>query len=426
MNLDDIELHNIDRWHAHGYPWEDFAVLRREAPVYWYDRPGVDPHWTITRHADVKAISADNKTFINSGPQLRLVSQERQQRFDQARDRKVEMYGWDIDEPEDLVYLDAPRHTQMRMLTARHFTPLKCRQMAAKLDENALKFVEAFEAKLADGPADLINDFAVGLPLATICDMLGVPTSDWEDVHRWTDAMLDVNNMRWANPGEDRRSMRKRLHAEFHAYVDGIIARKRAEPADDLASLLVHAAIDGEPLTHQQLHGYLMLLIGAGNETTRNATSRGILALLDHPDQIELLRADPGNNVLPLVDEIVRFTSPVIQFVRTATRDTVVRDQKVRAGEMVVMWYPSANRDEAVFDNPDALDITRSPNDHVGFGHGAHFCLGSNLAKWELRSIFGALAKRPLLSQLEVAGPARWMTDLHVGTISEVAVRLSA
>ena len=125
MNLDDIELHNIDRWHAHGYPWEDFAVLRREAPVYWYDRPGVDPHWTITRHADVKAISADNKTFINSGPQLRLVSQERQQRFDQARDRKVEMYGWDIDEPEDLVYLDAPRHTQMRMLTARHFTPLK-------------------------------------------------------------------------------------------------------------------------------------------------------------------------------------------------------------------------------------------------------------------------------------------------------------
>ncbi|MCC6438213.1 MAG: cytochrome P450 [Acidimicrobiales bacterium] len=423
LDLHEIDLHSIDRWHAGGYPWEAWARLRREAPVYWYERPGMDPAWMVTRHADVKAVSADSASVVNSGPQLRYASQDYNARARLARLRKAELHGWDADAADDMIYLDAPDHTQLRLLTSRLFTPARCRAMAAMLDEHATAIVADFERALDGGDADLVNDLAVKLPLATICSMLGLPSSDWADIHRWTDAMFDVDTMRWALPGEDRRAMRKRLHGEFHAYIDDVIATKRAHPGDDLATHLVQATVDGEPLRHQELHGYLKLLISGGNETTRNATSRGVLALLDEPGQIALLEADPEGLVATLVDEVVRFTSPVIQFVRTATRDVEVGGQTVRAGQMVVLWYPSANRDDAVFHEPDRLDVTRTPNDHLGFGHGVHFCLGANLARWELKAIFTALGRAGTLSRLEVAGPARWLTDLHVGTIAEVAVR---
>ncbi|MGD9750207.1 MAG: cytochrome P450 [Acidimicrobiia bacterium] len=424
--LDEIDLHRIEHWQNDGYPWADWARLRRHAPVYWYEREGIDPAWMITRHAEVKAVSADSSHFVNSGPQLRYASQDYNRRARTARERKAELHGWDADAADDMIYLDAPDHTKLRLLTARSFTPARCRAMAATLERHATAIVADFERALDQrGTVDLVGELAVKLPLATICSLLGLPDGDWADIHRWTDAMFDVDTMRWAQPGEDRRAMRKRLHGEFHRYIDAVIADKRARPADDLATALVHATVDGDPLDHQELHGYLKLLISGGNETTRNATSRGILALLDRPDQIALLQAEPERVVPTAVDEVVRFTSPVIQFVRTATQDRVVGGQVIRAGEMVVLWYPSANRDEAAFADPDRLDITRDPNDHVGFGHGPHFCLGANLARWELRAIFDALARARTLERLEVAGPPRWLTDLHVGAIAEIDVRRS-
>jgi cholest-4-en-3-one 26-monooxygenase len=422
--LDDIVLHDIDAWHRDGYPWEAWARLRREAPVYRYERDGIDPAWMVTRHADVRAISADTATFVNGGPQLRYAGQDYNARADVARQRKAELYGWDPGVADDMIYLDAADHARLRSLMARSFTPARCRAMAAELDDSARSIVAGFEAVLdRDGVACLVGDLAVQLPLTTICSMMGLPAGDWADIHRWTDAMFDVDSMRWALPGEDRRAMRKRLHAEFHAYLDDLIARKRAEPGDDLATALVHARPAGDPLLHQELHGYLKLLISGGNETTRNATSRGVLALLERPDEIARFHAEGEAVLETLVEEVVRFTSPVIQFVRTATRDTTVRGVDVRAGEMVVLWYPSANRDEDVFAGPDRLDIGRQPNEHVGFGHGVHFCLGANLARWELRAIFRALGAAGTLARLQVAGPARWLTDLHVGTIAELAVR---
>jgi cholest-4-en-3-one 26-monooxygenase len=422
-DLDALDLHSIERWQD-GYPWEAWARLRRDAPVYRYERPGIDPAWMITRHADVKAVSADSRGFLNGGPLLRYAGQEYNERARAARHRKAELHGWDADAADDMIYLDAPEHTKLRLLTARSFTPARCRAMAATLDEHADRCVAGFEAALDErGVVDLVGDLAVQLPLTTICSMLGLPTSDWADIHRWTDAMFDVDSMGWAQPGEDRRTMRKRLHAEFHQYIDEVIRTKRANPDDGLAAALVHATIDGEPLRHQELHGYIKLLISGGNETTRNATSRGVLALLERPDQLARLHDDPERLVPTLVEEVVRFTSPVIQFVRTAVRDCEIAGQAIRAGEMVVLWYPSANRDGAVFDDPDRLDITRQPNEHLGFGHGPHFCLGANLARWELRAMFGALARRRALERLEVAGPARWLTDLHVGAIAEVPVR---
>ena len=417
-------LHDISVWHRTGYPWEAWRRLRREAPVYWYERDGIEPAWMVTRHADVRAISADPRAFINGGPQLRYAADDYNTRARTAKVRKAELHRWDPDVADDMIYLDADAHFRLRSLMARSFTPARVRRLADELDASARVVVAEFERALSGGgEVCLVNDLAVRLPLETICSMMGLPGTDWAHIHRWTDAMFDVDSMRWARPGEDRRAMRKRLHAEFHDYIDEVIARKRAHPADDLASQLVHARPAGDPLLHQELHGYLKLLISGGNETTRNATSRGVLAMLDHPDQVARFHAEGEALVESLVDEVVRFTSPVIQFVRTATCDTTVRDVSIREGQMVVLWYPSANRDEEVFDNPDRLDIGRRPNPHIGFGHGPHLCLGANLARWELRSIFRALGQARTLERLTVEGEPRWLTDLHVGTIAEIAVR---
>ncbi len=424
VTLDDLDIHSIDRYESDGYPWAAWERLREEAPCYRYERDGIAPFWAITRHADVKAIGADARRFINGGGRLRLRDREMDERMNRARRRKIERRGWDLDEPEDLVFLDAPDHTAMRMVTARHFTPARCRAMAATLDADAARFTAELATRLEAGETvDLVHDYAVALPLVTICTMMGLDPEDWADIHRWTDALFDIDSMRFAVDGEDRYAMRKRLHAEFHDYKAQLIERKRTEPGDDLSTVLVEATVDGRALTEQQLHGYLNLLIAAGNETTRNALSRGILALVDHPDQVDRLLDDPDRFVEPAVEEIVRWTTPVIQFARTATTDVELHGQTIRAGDHVGLWYGPANRDPRVFDRPGDLDLGREPNDHLGFGHGAHFCLGANVARWELRAALRALARTEILTRLEPAAPHRWLTDLHVGAYAEAPVR---
>ncbi|MEL7156930.1 MAG: cytochrome P450 [Actinomycetota bacterium] len=422
--LDELDIHSIDRYLDRGYPWAEWDRLREEDPCYWYEREGMAPFWAITRHADVKALGSDAARFINGGGRLRLYDRAMEERMERNRRRKIERRGWDPTEPEDLVFLDAPRHTDMRMLTARHFTPARCRAMADTLAADAERFTARLVERLEAGDTvDLVHDYAVALPLITICTMMGVEPDSWEDIHRWTDALFDFDSMRFALPGEDRYQMRKRLHQEYHDFKVELIDRKRQEPGDDLSSLLVHADIDGRPLTEQQLHGYLNLLIAAGNETTRNALSRGMLALVDHPDQVDRLLDDPERFVEPAVEEVLRWTTPVIQFVRTATTDVDLHGKTIEAGQHVALWYGPANRDPRVFDEPYRLDIGREPNEHLGFGHGAHFCLGANLARWELRAAFRALANTDVLRRLEPADEPTWLTDLHVGAYNHAPVR---
>ena len=421
-----IDIHSIERYQNGGYPWADWDLLRDVAPVYWYEREGMAPFWAITRYDDVKAVGADDDTFINGGPRLRLASERHDQRMWEVKAKRDDLYGWDPAEPFDMVFFDDPRHTEFRLLVARAFTPSRCRSMADALARHATRFVDSFEATLdAEGKADLVEDLAVGLPLATICEMMGLPVDDWADIHRWTDSAFDSDLMTWAKPGETKADMRRRLRIEFFDYLEDLIARKRAHPADDLASTLVHAEVATGKLTQQQLHGYLTLLIAAGNETTRNAISRGVVALLEHPDQRDRLLADPDNLVEPAVEEIVRWTSPVIQFARTATRDVELQGQTIKAGDTVGIWYPSANRDERQFDDPYRFDVGRDPNYHQGFGHGPHFCLGANLARWELRAVFNELARRDVLGRIEVEGQGRRMTDLHVGALVDQTVTVT-
>ena len=424
FTLDDLDIHSIDKYTADGYPWAEWDLLRETAPCFWYEREGMEPFWAITRHADVKAIGADSKRFINGGGRLRIKSRDIDARYAGGHQAKVELYGWDPAEPDDMVFFDAPKHTDFRLLTARYFTPAQCRRMEVELLANARKLTAEFRTRLAAGETvDLVHDYSVALPLMTIGSLLGLDPGDWADIHRWTDALFDVDSMRFALPGEDRRTMRKRLHREFHDYVATLIETKRREPADDLASVVVNGEVGGAPMSEQQLHGYLKLLIAAGNETTRNALSRGTLALIENPAQVERLHEDPDALVPSAVEEIVRWTTPVIQFARTAVADVELQGQTIRAGQHVGLWYGAANRDPRVFDRPYELDISRDPNEHLGFGHGGHFCLGANLAKWELRAALTALAETDILDRMEPAAEATWLTDLHVGAYKEAPVR---
>ncbi len=423
LSLDEIDIHSTDLYQDHGYPWAAWDLLRAEAPVFWYERPDIEPFWAITRHEDIHWVSSNDKLFINGGPRLRLASIEEDKGMWERRARRLTELGWDLDEPMDMVFLDRPRHTRFRLLTARRFTPRAMREHEEHLAQYAARFTGEFvEILERDGEADLVLDYAVKLPLATICDLMGLDVEDWSKVHKFTEmAFNDEENMRWAEPGESFDELRFRMGKAFSAYIGTIIEDCQAEPRDDLAGAVVQGEVDGCPLNTQQLTGYITLLLGAGNETTRNATTSGVTALLQNPDQIDRLLADESL-IEPAVEEILRWTSPVIQFARTATADVERHGQLIKEGDTVGVFYPSANRDDAVFDDPYTFDVGRNPNHHMAFGHGVHFCLGANLARWELRAMLKAIL--PLLPRLELADDPDRHGHLHLGAVKHQRVRL--
>ena len=337
---------------------------------------------------------------------------------------RAERFGWDPDEVPDLVYMDKPRHTKFRNLAARSFTPKAMRQLEAHLAQYAARFVGEFTNLLeAQGEADLVEDFAVMLPLATMCDLLGLPVDDWERVHQFFGFGFSPREvmMRSALPGESYDELRLRKSTELFQYCQEIADRGRLDRSGGLLGRVATGEVDGCPLTDQQLNGYVLLLLAAGNETTRNATTGGVIALLQHPEQLRRLCADPSS-VETAAEEVLRWTSPVIQFARTATDDVELHGRRIRKGDTVGVFYPSANRDERAFVDPYRFDIARWPNYHQAFGHGAHFCLGANLARWELRAVLRALV--PLLPRLELVGEPTRFGHLHLGALQHQTVRL--
>ena len=255
--------------------------------------------------------------------------------------------------------------------------------------------------------------------------MLGASPEDWEQVHAWTAVMFDAPSlMRFAEKGESKKEMRRRMFVEFEDWIFEQIAERRSTDCSgpDLISILLRSEIEGEPLTPQQLLGYIRVLIAAGNETTRNAATGGMIVLLENPGELKFLlnHLDESAVIDAGVEEILRWTSPVIQFARVCTRDTQINDQVIKAGDHVGIWHASANRDNRQFDEPYRFDVQRTPNDHLAFGHGAHFCLGTHLARWELRSFFRAVI--PLLPQVSLDGHLERVGHLHVGPIQRQMV----
>ncbi len=409
--LDEIDLGNdafVER-----IPHETFALLRREAPVWWYDWPGGRGFWCVTRHSDVVSVSRDTKTFSSAqGANLEDLDEEMMA----ARRSMLET--------------DPPRHTRLRGLVGPPFTP-----RAVKAYELALRELtrEILDRALPLGEFDFVEEIAKELPIRVLARLLGTPESDTDRLIDWGDRMIANTDPDYADVLHDSPAseayrlvpFRSPAALELFEYGHALAAERRREPRDDLVSKLVHTEIDGERLTEREFDTMFLLLVVAGNETTRQAIAHGMLALVEHPDQWERLRGDPQLAWERGADEILRWSSPVLHFRRTATADTEIRGQPIAAGDKVVVWYVSANFDEEVFEAPERFDVGRSPNRHLTFGGGGpHYCLGAHLAKLEVQVLFDELL--PRLAALEVTGPVERMRTNFTNAIKRMPVRVTA
>ena len=425
LDLNTIDIHRPQRYAEHGFPWAEWDLLRREAPIYWYARDDIEPFWAVTRHADVMTISSNPDVFINGGPRLRLALKHEAELLRGGVDEFGQSRGWDPKEPPDLTFMDDPRHRQVRRASSWAFTQGCMREMASHLDALAQTFALQLIEKLErDGHCDFVREFACKLPLAATGEIIGLQPDDWKQILIWSSAIIGEVAPEHVLPGETLTAAAERNMNDFRLYLERLVQVHR-EPGGGPSAFINHLVatkIQGKPMNDQQLIGYLFVLIGAGNDTTRNATVGGLVALLEHPEQCAKLCADP--KLLGVaVDEILRWTSPVVSFLRTAIADYDLSGTLIQKGDTVCMFYPSANRDDTVFNDPYRFDIERTPNDYITFGYGAHFCLGTNLARAELRSAMKALL--PVLPRLALGGHAQRIANTHVSGFSHLEVKLT-
>ncbi len=355
--------------YAAGFPHAYFRELRDTDPVSHRDHPAWDRgYWVLSRHADVQRVSRDAATFRNA-PHPFLP--------DNAEDDQSAASGL-------LISLDGSDHVKLRKLVNRGFTPKRVADLTTRIRSR----IDALIDGIAGGSrCDLVTDLALWLPLHVIADLVGVPEADRRQVFEWTEVTFGFDPAVTAE-------QRAEAAIAMYTYADAMCEERRDHPRDDLISVLMAADVDGEALTQMQIDLFFLLLQNAGSETTRNLITSGMLALLDQPSELAHLRDDLS--LLPVaIEELLRFVTPVMSFTRTAAVDTAVGEQRIPAGDRLLLVYSSANRDERQFGEPDRLDVTRHPNDHVAFGAGGpHFCLGASLARLEAREMFEALLTR--------------------------------
>jgi cytochrome P450 len=405
LSLETIDIISPDHYARNGYPHREWALLRREAPVYWFDRTDADPFWAVTRHADIVALSRQPRKFLN-GPRLAV--------FPETDGPPEEEIG------RHLLIMDPPLHAMMRKVVSARFTPRALRARSAEIEEIAKGLVDGIANDGEISEVDFVEKVSSVLPLAVIADMLGVPRSDWKLLFRWTNETIGSSDPEYRRPDETPSQTSERARLSLHAYFTDMVEERKSRPRDDLVSIIANVEVDGRPISHLDLMSYYNLIVIAGNETTRNATSGGLLALIEHPGELDKLRRDPSL-LSGAIEEIVRWTTPVIQFCRTAAEDVELRGQKIRAGEALCLFYPSANRDEKIFADPWTFRIERSPNPHLAFGIGEHFCLGANLARLEMRVMFRHLVER--LEHVELAGPVERLRSSFLGGVKHMPIR---
>jgi cytochrome P450 len=360
-----------------------FAELRAARPVSWHppveDSLMADPndtgYWAVTRRDDIVAISRDSDAFLSGKGVL----------FENVPEELLEA-------SQSFLAMDAPRHTHLRKLISAAFTPRQIRRIEDSIQANAKTIVE--ELKAAGSGADFVDLCAKELPIRTLSDMVGIPEEERHKVAHAADAMVS-----WADPvylnGRPPLEVLFEAQMYIHQVALGLAAERRENPGDDFFSAMVNAEVDGDRLSDADVAAFFVLLTVAGNDTTRQTTSHGLKALTDFPDQRAWLMEDFDDRIGGAVEEFVRFATPVMTFRRTAAKDVELAGQAINAGEKVVMFYSSGNFDTDVFEHPERLDLGRNPNPHVGFGGGGvHFCLGANLARAQLRAIFGELLQQ--------------------------------
>lgn len=375
--------------------------LRANAPVSWVEVPDYAPFWAITKHADIMEIERANDIFTNS-PRPVLVTKQ--------GDEQQAAVGI-----KTLIHMDDPQHRDFRAIGANWFRPKAMRALKDRADELAVQFIDKMAA---EGPeCDFVQQVAVNYPLYMIMTLLGVPESDFASMLRWTQELFGSDDEELQR-GTMEESMGALL--EMFQYFTELTASRRANPTDDLASTIANATINGKPLDDIETVSYYAILAAAGHDTSSASISGGMHALIEHPDQLARLRENPG--LMPLaVEEMIRWTTPVKEFMRTAQRDVVIRGVPIAAGDSVLLSYVSGNRDEDVFDEPFRFDISRDPNKHISFGYGVHFCLGAALARLEVNSFFSALL--PRLQSVELAGPPAHIATTFVGGLKHLPIR---
>ncbi|OCC23446.1 hypothetical protein MB02_12630 [Croceicoccus estronivorus] len=411
--LADPACFDPDYFAANGYPHEVWARMRKEQPIAWHDDGIREPFWAFTRYADITAIGKDSDNFIN-GPGITIL------RKDQPMDESTPRIPL-------MLMMDPPEHHKNRMILRERFKPsvmraleehiiARCREIADDVAAARVAAASAGESEVID----FVEAIAMRLPLDVILELLGVPTSDRDQMYTWSNAVVGSEDPEYGNLELPKEAVMAAQQAIF-GYFMRFITERRASPGEDLVSLLVEARIDGTPLNDMEILGFCFLLVIAGNETTRNATSGAMLALIENPEARAMLTAD-RSGMTQAVEELLRWVTPIVYMARTATRDVEIGGQTVRKGEKVALFYPSANRDESVFEDPFRLDLARKPNRHLTFGFGRHSCLGNDLARIELRAVLNEILAR--FPDLELAGPVSRLRSNFVGGIKHMPVRL--
>ncbi|KMO74429.1 cytochrome P450 [Mycobacterium sp. BK558] len=385
------------------------AHLRANEPVAWVDNPPYRPFWAITKHADIMAIERANDLFLSEPRPLLATAAA-----DDYMAAQMEA-GMGI---RTLIHMDDPHHRKVRAIGADWFRPKAMRDLKIRVDELAKRYVD----RMRDiGPeCDFVTDIAVQFPLYVIMSLLGLPEEDYGRMHSLTQEMFggdDDEYKRGVSP-EDQMA----VLLDFFAYFAKLTASRRENPTDDLASAIANGKIDGEPMSDIDTASYYVIVASAGHDTTKDAISGGLLALIENQDELARLR-DNLDLMPTAVEEMIRWTTPVKEFMRTAAEDTTVRGVPIAKGENVYLAYVSGNRDEEIFDEPFRFDIARDPNRHVSFGYGVHFCLGAALARMEMNSLFTELV--PRLESIELAGEPELAATTFVGGLKHLPIRYS-
>jgi cholest-4-en-3-one 26-monooxygenase len=403
MELRDIDLTDADVFER-GVPHEAFTTLRREAPVYWHEEKDGPGFFAITKYADLRQVSTNPEIF----------SSER-------------MATLRMDPPEFvlemirnmMLNMDPPKHRRYRALVNKAFTPRMVQNLHGMVGGTVTRILDDV---IERGACDFVEDIAAILPMEVICEMMGVPREDRRQVYLIGNKLVGFEDPELQPDGQAvdvQNADAAEAFGEMFVYAQKLRERALADPSDNLASALLHAELDGEKLSAEDFQWWFQLLLVAGNETTRTVTSNGMLDLIARPDQLARLRQDPSL-VPSAVEEILRFNPPVHAFRRQTTRATEIRGVEIPENTKILMWYPSVNRDEEVFVDPQRFDVARSPNDHLSFGIGEHFCLGANLARLELRAIFAGIVER--LHDVELAAPPRRLRSTFVNGVKEMRV----
>jgi cytochrome P450 len=386
---------------------EALRLLRREAPVHRVEAAGFTPFWAVTRHADIMEIERNHTLFLNAPrPLLQTAEMDAQQ-----KQREADGVGL-----RTLIHMDDPRHRVVRAIGADWFKPRAMRAMEVRVRELARHYVDRMSEY--GGECDFAAQVAVHYPLYVILSLLGLPESDFARMLKLTQELFggaDEELQRGTTPEDLLATL-----LDFFAYFQDLTTARRTTPTDDLASAIANARVDGELLSDYDALSYYVIIATAGHDTTSSTIAGGLHALIEHPAELARLRADPA--LLPTaVDEMIRWVTPVKEFMRTATADTRVGEVGIKEGEAVLLSYPSANRDEAVFTDPFHFDVGRDPNKHLAFGFGVHYCLGAALARMETRALFAELL--PRLESIELAGRPEWMATTFVGGLKHLPIR---